>query len=412
MPEEAAAEEGEGGDMNAEGTMNGDVRMNTLRSDLGHMPTSSDASVSMPDAGEPDTYSTMNGARATPASKAAAAAKTAAVMRKGPDEEENDEMPPTEHTRTALIKSMLTAGDIGLQTSDEQKAHLTVKDMREDNSIEMADMSHAHTMPASALPTMVSTAGSRTEMAVTMGMQNLAQTQTQAQAEVGGYMDAGDLNEGDIGGQMNAAPSSGLDMMGAIAQIELPDEAPASPSTLMAGLKATQAPSGQYSDDKQVLAQFSGHQYSQGPPMPPPGTASPLMPMTPIMNGTEPIQVPLPMHPYGVPYFHRDPFMPLQTPYYHIPAFDNPQKNPALTPYYNPYVNPPPPIPPSVPAAPSFFPYHHHQHMIPPYFPYPPAPVIQPGPFAPYALPSHLAPGKMGPDASISKLPPIGEDPF
>merc|ERR1719265_799407 len=89
-------EEGEGGDMNAEGTMNGDVRMNTLRSDLGHMPTSSDASVSMPDAGEPDTYSTMNGARATPASKAAAAAKTAAVMRKGPDEEENDEVPPTE----------------------------------------------------------------------------------------------------------------------------------------------------------------------------------------------------------------------------------------------------------------------------------------------------------------------------
>lgn len=210
-------------------------------------------------------------------------------------------------------------------------------------------------------------------------MSKLHHSEAIQQAPPAGFMDQGDPSEDDAQSQMNTI-TPGLDMMGSVAFLgedqhtsELLQVAPAKP----------------------FYNQYAS-QTSQPLPIPISGVIAPL-----------------PTHPYGLPYYHRDPFMPLQTPYYHIPSYDNPQRNPALTPYYNPFVNPPPPIPPSVPAAPSFFPFHHHQHMIPPYFPYPPAPVLQPGPFPPYALPSHLAPGEREPSAKFSKLPQSHtDDPF
>lgn len=210
-----------------------------------------------------------------------------------------------------------------------------------------------------------------------MGMADMSGVHPETKSEESsnrqlGFMDVGDMSEPDIAGQMNDGHVTGLDMM-------------------------------RENDDISLL--MLGQYYNQYATQ----TAQPE-PLAPPQNAEEMNQS---LHPYGMPYFHRDPFMPLQTPYYHIPTFDNPQKNAALTPYYNPYVNPPPPIPPSVPAAPSFFPFHHPQHMIPPYFPYPAAPVIQPGPFPPYALASHIAPGKLAPDSKTSKLPEIdNQDPF
>jgi hypothetical protein len=202
------------------------------------------------------------------------------------------------------------------------------------------------------------------------------------QMEHGGFMDEASPEE-SMASQMNTV-SKGLDMMATVASFLMEDD----DSTLLQTQPAAPANPG---------APFY-NQYSPQTtqPQPLPGMAAPPA-----------------SHPYGLPYFHRDPFMPLQTPYYHIPTFDNPQRNPALTPYYNPYVNPPPPVPPSVPAAPSFFPFHHPQHIIPPYFPYPAAPVLQPGAFPPYALPSHLAPGEHAPSAEFSKLPATRtDDPF
>lgn len=382
-------EAGSGGDMNeGESSMNGDTRMNVLASDMATMPLSSDPTISMPSEGESEeqsAYSTMNKGAVAPK-------KAAAVMGGAP----TTAPAPADDKRATLIKAVLSAGDLAM----EAQHHVSGADLRADNSMEMADMSHMNS---------ATIAGDRGIAAPTM--------QQAPTGEKAGFMDEGEAFQGDINGQMNANPSSGLNMMAAteggdVALLEVSQSQYGNQMMQQQGQEPPPPPSAPQAPDQQMLAQFSGQQYAQGPPMPPPGTPSPLVPLTPIMNGTQPIQVPVPMHPYGVPYFHRDPFMPLQTPYYHVPAFDNPQKNPALTPYYNPYVNPPPPIPPSVPAAPSFFPYHHHQHMIPPYFPYPPAPIIQPGPFAPYALPSHLAPGKLGPDASVSKLPPLGDDPF
>eukprot|EP00298_Acanthocystis_sp_HF-20_P017216 c21697_g2_i1.p1 GENE.c21697_g2_i1~~c21697_g2_i1.p1 ORF type:complete len:240 (-),score=100.09 c21697_g2_i1:92-715(-) len=198
-------------------------------------------------------------------------------------------------------------------------------------------------------------------------MAKVSKSSTSSSAEVPGFMDAPTHEEKEFESQMNTINKKGLDMMSTVASF-----------------LESQANYNQYMPQMRQPLPF-GH----------PGL------------------LPFPTHPYGLPYFHKDPFSPLQTPYYHIPAFDNPKRNLALTPYANPFVNPPPPVPPTVPAAPSFFPFHHPQHMIPPYYPYPLAPVLQAAPFAPYSLPSYIEPGKLAPTAKFAKLPEkVKDDPF
>merc|ERR1712019_150295 len=106
---------GSGGDMNGEASMNGDARMNTMGVGLDRMPRSSDPSISMDspsDSDEPSAYSAMNKGAIAPS-------KAPAVMHAGVDES-NDK-------RAALIKAMLSAGDLGLESQ-----HMSSADMKAD----------------------------------------------------------------------------------------------------------------------------------------------------------------------------------------------------------------------------------------------------------------------------------------
>merc|ERR1712151_101574 len=182
------------GDMNGEATMNGDARMNAANS-MGHMPLTSDPSVKMasPDRDEPSAFNEMNGGHAATSGPSPAVMRTKTATTVAPPTQPPRAAPGGK--RAALIKAVLAAGDIGLQTEaeDDEVArpapHASMADMQADHSMEMADMSHVRT---TSPPSSTTTA---------------AAMPPHTSAGVPGFMDAGDPNEPDIMGQMNAPQS-------------------------------------------------------------------------------------------------------------------------------------------------------------------------------------------------------------